>query len=677
MRFILAAVVLGSCSLVVAQDAYRLRPFAGPSTRGDGGPAVESLLDGPQSMAVDAAGNVYIAEIHTGVIRRVKAEDGVIERVVGTGLLRDGAEGRAAQLTDLISPSAIAIDSNGSVFFGDSGACRVRQILPDNTVRNIAGTGRCSGLGGGFGFGRDRLALDTDLGKVSGISFDRSGRLIFSEEDTHQVRRVDTDGYVRTIVGVGSAGFSGDTFEAVFAQLNSPSGVAFDGSGNLFIADGRNCRVRRVDTAGIITTAAGTGTCVARATSFTGGTPTRTAIGRLAGIAYDAKSNAFYVASPGQARLLRLDLNTARISGILGNGTLGVPDFTKAATAIVANEPWGVAVTAGGKVLAAASTSFQVYQVQDGSASLFAGKWPGIDAPLRPAGTCTAPDGALLIIDAGTERILRRDADTGAITLIAGAQYPTGFTGGDNAPATQAQIAQPKRLFCAANGDVYLTHGSQVRVINAAGIIRTVRSSVDDPDGILIDSEGRLLFSEAGSHRVLRYDFSSRTTTVLAGTGLADFSGDGGAATDAKLDTPGDLAFDSKGNLLIADRGNRRVRLLNFSTGKIESIIGSTREYSYIDITGELANDIGLNLITGLAADGQGNIYVSDGARLLLVPPSGRVTVVAGYAGEDDAGTASYRVGPLNGIDGLSLDSVGRIYASARQDGAVLLVELR
>ena len=193
----------------------------------------------------------------------------------------------------------------------------------------------------------------------------------------------------------------------------------------------------------------------------------------------------------------------------------------------------------------------------------------------------------------------------------------------------------------------------------------------------VIDSQGRLLFSESSSHRVVRYDSSDRTTTVIAGKGGADLTGDGGAATEAQLDSPGDLAFDSAGNLLIADRGNHRIRKVDLASGKIDTVIGSSREYSYTDISGEVANDIGIGRITGLAADAQGNTYVTDGTRMLLIPRGGRVTVMAGYVGEDDAGTQYFRVSPINGIDGLSLDPSGRLYASARADGAVLLVEAR
>jgi sugar lactone lactonase YvrE len=676
--------LLTCTAMAHAQSAYQIQTLAGPTSRGDGGPAIGAIFDGPTALATDAEGNVYIAEPRAGMIRKVRAVDGVIERFAGTGKLEDGAEGRKASETPLMSPSAIFIDGNGVLYFADGGSCRIRQIASDGTIRNVAGTGRCAapaGGGGGFPFpgggfpggGRERLALDTDLGKISGIGLDTSARLVFSEEDQHQVRRIDTDGFIRTLAGGGRASFGGDGGDATGSLLNSPSGVAFDSLGNLFIADGRNCRVRRIDSENIITTVAGTSTCASRSPNFIGGTPSRTAIGLLGGIARDPEADVFYVSAPGQARLLRLDMNASRVSTAIGNGTLGVPDFSRTPLSMIVNEPWGVAVGPGSRVYTSASTSFQVYRLADGVATLFAGRWPDASAPLRPAGSCRAADGALLIVDAGTEKILRRDPMTGALTVIAGASYPTGFTDGDGGPAVEAKIADPRRIFCAANGDVYLAHGAQVRVIEPSGRIRSVRSSVSEPTGVLLDSEGRLVFAEAGSHRILRYDFGARSTTVLAGTGTVGFSGDGGTATDAKLNTPSDIVFDSSGRLLISDRGNKRIRRLDLGSGKIDTVIGSSREYSYIDISGELANDIGLATVTGLASDDQGNVYVADGARLLLVRADGRVELMAGYAGEDDRGVPSYRIQALSGINGLTFDSTtGQLLVSVATDGSLL-----
>lgn len=277
-------------------------------------------------------------------------------------------------------------------------------------------------------------------------------------------------------------------------------------------------------------------------------------------------------------------------------------------------------------------------------------------------------------MDTGADRII--GFRNGEASLIAGAPYPVGFTGGDNGPATRALLGNTKRVFCAVDGSIFLTQGSQVRQVGADGIIRLVGDGFEDPFGVLADSAGRLVIAESSAHRVTRYDIAGRSRTVVAGTGRAGFSGDGGNATDAQLNSPADLAFDSSGALLIADRNNRRVRRLR-SDGKIETVAGSAREFSHSDITGERANDTGFDRITGLAADSLGNLYLAESNRLCWIGTDGRVTVLAGYAGEDDAGVKTNRVRGLTGVDALSAGPHGELHVSVRQDGAVFSIERR
>ncbi|MBI4877882.1 MAG: hypothetical protein HY822_24895 [Acidobacteria bacterium] len=682
--FLLAA----SAAAQNPRSGYVIRPLIGTGSRGDGGLAAQALLDGPYGLAEDAQGNIYISESNAGVIRRVRP-DGVIERFAGTGILADGAEGKPALETDLLYPTVMVFDRDGGLVFADPKACRIRKVLPDGTIRNLVGTGQCGGsAGGGFGGGtsRDRRALETDIASVGGMILDGAGQLIFTDETNNLVRRLESDGFVRTAAGLGYAGFSGDTGQAASAAFSAPRGLAYDSAANLYVADAGNCRVRRIAPDGVVDTVAGTGTipgtggCATASPNFSGGAATRIAIGRVTGLAYDRNTDSLIVSSPSQARVLKLDLASSRISSFLGNGRRGPADTTSPAEYGV-DEPSAVLASSWAGILVADLTSFAVLRVQEDGVTPFAGSWPQLAtypsasaAPLlRPRGLCVDAEGSLLVVDAGAERVLRfRHPDQ--LDAFAGARYPMGYTGGDNGPALEARLNAPARAVCAPNGEVYVVHGRQIRAINREGVIRTVRDFLDDPAGLALDAEGRLIFSEAGAHRVVRYDPAARTSTVIAGTGTAGFSGDGGAATDARLDSPGDLAFDSRNNLFIADRGNRRVRRVS-PGGAIQTVAGSTRSFSHIDTSGQPATGIGLDRPDGLAVDDGDNIYISEPGRLNAVRTDGRIYVLSGYIGEDDNGVKFYLDGPRNGCDGVATDRQGRIYFSVRNGGQVVVAE--
>jgi uncharacterized protein (TIGR03437 family) len=668
-------------------NPFTVRPVLGSGSHGDGGPAAAALLDGPYGLARDQAGNLYISESNAGVIRRVRP-DGVIERVAGNGVIADGAEGQPALSTALVLPTALLVNREGNLIFADGGACRIRLLAADGSIRNLVGTGRCPGAtagfpGGGGSSASPKPALETDIGSIGGMVIDGDNRLVFSDETSHVVRRLDADGMVRTIAGVGQAGFSGDDIPATSSALRSPRGLALDRDGNLYIADGENCRLRRVNTAGEISTILGTGTCATAGATYDG-----SSLGRVTGVAYRSDINAVVIASPGLARVLQLNLDATRGTTILGNGRRGASESTSA-LAYNVDEPRAVIAT-GDRVLVADLTAFRVLQVQGGSVSAVAGIWPQLDtypsalsAPLlRPKGLCLDNQGALIAVDAGAERVLSFREPERPVA-VAGARYPSGHTAGDDGPALSAQIDTPRRVACASNGEIYLTQGNRIRAINARGIIRAVMSAVrignttstlSEPAGLAIDSQGRIVFSEAGAHRVVRYDPAAGSATLIAGTGVAGFRGDGAAAVDARLNSPGDLAFDSQGNLLIADRGNGRVRRVS-PDGVIQTIAGSSRGFSYTDISGELATSIGLGSIDGMAVDARDNIYISEPLRVDVIGVDGRIQVVVGLLAEDGNGARSYRGQALKGADGLAVAANGRVYISDSRDGRVLVAQ--
>lgn len=677
--------LVSTCTAQNLRGSYSIAALAGSGSRGDGGPALEALLDGASGLAEDAEGNVYISEVNAGLIRRVRP-DGVIERFAGTGTVAAGEAGRPALETDLSAPGPLLIDREGSLVFADNGACRIRKVLPDGIVRDLVGTGRCAGSAGFFPGGgstglRDRPAAETDLGTVGGMVLDGAGRLIFSDSTNHAVRRLDADGVVRTIAGTGTAGSSGDDDLATSAYLQGPAGLAFDAAGNLFIADELNCKVRRVDTEGKIQTVVGSGSCAKASAAFVAGTATRTTVGNLTALAYDPDTDSLLIACPPMARVVRYEPIRLRVSSFLGNGLRGAVETDKPGEFRL-DKPSAILVSARYGTLVADATSFRVLQIRGESLAPFAGSWPQLDSYpsassarlVHPRGLCLNPEGALIIADAGAGRILSYRAPD-QLDAVAGARYPVGYSAGDDGSALAAVLNQPDRVACAPNGDVYLSEGTEIRLIDREGVIRAVLGDVEAPTGLLVDPEGRLLYSESGSHRVLRYDPADGSVTLIAGTeDTAGFSGDGGKATEALLNSPGDLALDSSGNLLIADRGNRRVRRVT-PAGIITTVAGSSRGFPYADPSGDRATEVGLGRIEGMAVDAAGRIYISDSGRLSVVGKDGRFRVLTGFIGEDDDGRKLYLDEARNGCDGLAVDAQGRLYFSLRQEGRVMLAE--
>lgn len=288
---------------------------------------------------------------------------------------------------------------------------------------------------------------------------------------------------------------------------------------------------------------------------------------------------------------------------------------------------------------------------------------------MRPRGLLRASDSSLLISDSGAGMLLQC-SDSDAIQGLAGKAFPAGYSKGDGAAALDAVLDQPNRILQAPDGKIYMSEATRIRVIDTSGVIRTVKSGLLNPTGLAFDSSGRLIYADTGNHEVVQLVLSTNTATVIAGTGTSGFSGDGDDATDAKLNSPGDIAFDSKGNLLIADRGNHRIRRLN-TDGTIETIAGSGLGLAYADITGLQAKKTGFGSMDGMIIGPDDRIYLSESVRVDVINKDGRVQVITGFLGEDDDGVSSYLDGPLNGADGLSVDAAGRLLIAVRREGRI------
>jgi uncharacterized protein (TIGR03437 family) len=235
----------GTVSTVAGNGFYKFS--------GDGGAAIGASLNGPQGLAADSAGRFYLADLRNHRVRRVNAA-GVIATVAGNGTAGFAGDGGPATAAALNSPAAVALDAIGNIYVADTSNNRVRKIDANGTITTLAGAGVAGYSGDG---GPANIAT---LNRPAGVAADTAGNVYISDTGNHAIRKVSAAGVISTLAGNGVPGSSGDGGPAAVALLNSPGGLAVDSAGNLYVADTANHRVRRITSGGTISTVAGNGT---------------------------------------------------------------------------------------------------------------------------------------------------------------------------------------------------------------------------------------------------------------------------------------------------------------------------------------------------------------------------------------------------------------------------------
>ena len=231
-----------------------------PGFGGDGGSAVNARLFGPSGIAVDQKGDIYFADSYNQRIRKISVADGgVITTIAGTGANGYSGNGGPAIAAKLQSPTSVAIDGSGNIYFSDCDNNCIRKINAQGIISAFAGNAFAYGTSIGSCWGDGKAAIDAELNHPKGIAVDARGNVYFADCFNHRIRKVNTNGIITTIAGDGVADYGGDSAPATTAQLNYPNSVAVDAYGNLYISDHGNNRIRQVNTSGIITTVVGDG----------------------------------------------------------------------------------------------------------------------------------------------------------------------------------------------------------------------------------------------------------------------------------------------------------------------------------------------------------------------------------------------------------------------------------
>jgi sugar lactone lactonase YvrE len=721
---------------------------------GNNGPATSAELGSPDGVAVDSAGNLYIADFSDAVVWKVTAATGTITVVAGTGTSGFSGNNGPATSAELGNPAGVAVDNAGNLYIADESDAVVWTVTAaTGMITVVAGTPNTFGFSGNNG-----PATSAVLGEPTGVAVDSAGNFYIADEGDAVIWKVTAaTGTIIEVAGNGTSGFSGNNGPATSAELGQPTGVAVDSAGNLYIADVGDAVVWTVTAAtGTITVVAGTPNTF----GFFGsdGPAASAELSDPAGVAVDSAGN-FYIAdaadavvwevfatpppfpatavgSTSAAQNVFLQLNAAQtitsitatpsqagkqeyvvgtVSGCTVGGTTANPTGTICTVPVTFQPAYAgnrsvplQAVTSSGTfpfglngigtgpqvalipgtIVTAAGNGTQGYSGDGGM--------PASAELNTPDGVAVDSAGNLYIADAVNNVIRKVTAATGTITTVAGAAGQGGF-GGDGGPATSALLGQPEGVAVDSAGNLYIgdTNNQRIRFVSAAtGQITTIAGNgtvgfsgdggtatsaeLSFPDGVAVNSAGNLYIADSLNNVIRLVSAGTGTITTIAGNSTAGFSGDGGVPTSAELNAPDGVAVDSGGNLYITDSGNNRIRFVSAATGLITTIAGN----GTAGFSGDngAATSAALNGPGDAVVDSAGNLYIADlvNNRIRFVSAAtGLITTIAGsgtegFFGDNGAATSAELSGPVSD----ALDSAGNLYIADANSNRIREVQV-
>jgi uncharacterized protein (TIGR03437 family) len=623
---------------------------------GDGRRAVDAPISGIlfMGLAADTHGNFFIADQDNVMVFKV-SPDGILTVVAGNGILGHSGDGGPATSASLLGPTGVAVDSSDNIYITDLDY--VRKVTPDGIISTFAGNGD-------YGYNGDNIpAASASFGHPYSLTVDSAGSIYIADTDNNRVRKITPDGIVTTVAGNGTTGYNGDNISATSASLKAPQSVAVDAAGNIYIADSGNARVRVVSPQGIITTVAGAAPLALSV--FDDGIPAASADIQPTAITVDAAGN-LYISDffTNRVRKVANGIITT-VAGnqkqdFSGDGGPALQAALNTPTGLAVDADGNVyigdsanervrKVTLDGTIDTAAGNGLFRYSGDGG---------PATSATLNlPYAIALDKSGNLYIVEPEQSRV-RKVTPNGIITTFAG-NGQQGYNG-DNIPATSAKLWFPSGVAVDGIGAVYIGDllNGRIRRVAPDGTIISVAAGLNGPQAVLIDGSGNLFVSETNGNTVRRIT-PAGVSAVYAGNGKEGFSGDGGPATQASLDQPAGLGLDQQGNLYIADSYNQRIRKVT-PQGVISTVAGNGNE----DFSGDGGPAIraALDTPSAVIADAAGNLYIADlnNFRIRQVTPDGIIHTIAGvstrqFSGDGGPASQANITGPI----ALLFDSAG------------------
>lgn len=580
------------------------------------------------------------------------------------------------------APSGVVVNKSGNLYITDSGNELIREVTPAGTVTTLAGAVGLNGITDGTGIG-------ASFNSPQGPAIDASGNLYVAEFSSSTIRKITPAGVVITVAGLAlSSGNSDGTGSA--ARFFKPSGVAVDGSGNIFVADSGNNTIRKIS-AGVVTTFAGT----AGVTGSLDGTGTAASFNYPRSVVIDSAGNLFVADTNNNA--IRKITSAGVVTTLAGKAaTFGSADGVGPAARF--NFPNGLALDGSGNIYVADELNHLIRQVTPSGtvttlagAAGTAGKVDGTGSAARfnnPTGVSVDGSGNLYVADYNNE-LIRKITPAGVVTTIAGVATISGALDGIGYNLTPAEFSNPSSTAVDTLGNVYVadTGNSIIRRISAAGVVTTLAGSpttpgrVDGagtaasfttPGGVATDAAGNVYVADAANH-LIRFITPAGVVSTLAGTGGTAGSADG-AGTTASFNFPTAVAVDGAGNVYVADYNNDAIRKIS-PAGIVSTLAGSPGVVGSADGVGGAAR---FNHPRGVAVDSGGNVYVADFGNQTIrkISPGGLVLTLAGSSGVSGTSDGAGSIARFNGPSGVAVDGAGNVYVSDTNNSTIRQVTL-